>query len=449
MYDKIISKIRSVGFEDAIPQTSVRTEEDKRVFQEKGYFIPLTLDEFRMKYDVDPECVWYAPVISCASYYFNKKTLAICGIHVEFEMIKSLDGVVPDSVSIAEKHAREGKFYLMIYDFPDRMRFQYLKMVLESGRNDVDIYALFSNVYFSTDLGFSEFGTELTRYVIRQRTKESIVEACNTIEKLPEKIRLYRGEGSKSTPHERAFSWTLDINRAYFFACRFGNDDARILTAEANKEDVIEFITNRNENEIFIDPQNVNIISEKSLKGLEFLSEKIEELSNIFFEYKGLLQGVNFGRDSQVHGKEHALRVLLLCLIIADCYNLSLQDTSILATAAVFHDSQRMNDGEDREHGGEGAKYFKYVMGIENDILELICKYHSIPDAEGYLAIENLPYIQERKDQVKLLLQIFKDADALDRLRFSFRDLDVNMLRTPIAKELPLVARLVCEHLKL
>ena len=449
MYDRIISKIRSVGFDDAIPQVGVRTEEDKRVFQEKGYFIPLTLDEFRTKYDVDPECVWYAPVTSCASYYFNKNTLAICSLHLEFEMIKSLDEIVPSSVLMAEKHASEGKFYLMIHDFPDRMRFQYLKMVLESGRNDVDIYELFSNVYFSSDFGFNEFEPELIRYVIQQRSKESLLETHDKIKNFPEKMCLYRGEGPKSTPHEKAFSWTTDINCAYKFACRYGEDGAKIITAEANRGDIIEYITTVNEDEIFIDPENVRVVSELQLKGIDFLTQEIDELADVFLEYKGLLQSIQFTKDLVDHGKEHALRVLLLCLIMGDCYGLSLENQSALALAAIFHDSRRVNDCENRKHGEDGAIYFTETTLIGNSIVEFLCKYHSVPDEEGIRAIGDLPYSPERLEEILLLYNIFKDADALDRVRFGFNELDINMLRTPLAKELPLVARLIYEGLKM
>ena len=364
-------------------------------------------------------------------------------------MIKALDEIVPSSVLIAEKHAREGKFYLMIHDFPDRMRFQYLKMVLESGRNDVDIYKLFLNVYFSSDFGFNEFGTELIRYVIQQRSKESILETQDKIKNLPEKMCLYRGEGSKSTPHEKAFSWTTDINCAYKFACRYGEDSAKIITAEAHRDDIIEYVTTVNENEIFIDPENVRVISELQLKGINFLSQEIDELSDVFLEYKGLLQSIRFTKDLTEHGKEHALRVLLLCLIMGDCYGLSLEDQSKLELAAIFHDSKRVNDYEDRKHGEDGAIYFTETTLISSTIVEFLCKYHSIPDEEGIRAIGDLPYSPERLEEILLLYNIFKDADALDRVRFGFNDLDVNMLRTPLARELPLVARLIFEGLKM
>ena len=448
MHEKLVQKMHLVGFEDAIPQTSIRTERDKEVLLKKGYHIPLTMDEFVEIYDVDPECVWYAPAISCGSYYFNKKTLAICSLHLEFPMIKSFDEIIPYSISLAEKRARKGEFYIKDYDFPSKMRLQYLRMVLESGRKNFDIYSLFSAMYFSSDFGFDVLGTDIIRYAVQKKSKKAIEKTKKQIAGLPKKIILYRGEGSKSTPYEQSFSWTADINCAYMFACRYGDHNARIIKAEANKNDIIEYIKDRNESEIFIDPQTVRVVSEVRLKGIDFIEEETDKLLDVFLEYKGLLQGVRFAQDSVLHGKEHALRVLLLCLIMADCYQLLLQDQAKLALAAVFHDSQRKDDGEDREHGEDGAKYFADML-IGSDSVEFLCKYHSLPDSEGMRAIGNMPYSPERLEEVALMFKIFKDADALDRVRFGLRDLDVNMLRTPLAKELPLVARLIYENLKL
>lgn len=450
MYDKIIRKINSVGFEDAISQTAILTEEDKARYLEKGYFIPLTRDEFVKIYDINPEYVWYAPVISCASYYLNKKTMAICTLHLEITSIKSITSqMVSGFIDIAEKCAREKDYYHMIYDFPARMQFQYLKMLIENSQNDFDLFPLFLTIYCKSDFGFDVLDPDLIRYLIQQKSKEAIAQTQERIANLPETVRLYRGEGSKSTPYKQAFSWTRDINCAYFFACRFGDENAKIIIAEADKKDVIEYVVKNCEDEIFIDPQNVRVVSKIQLKGIDFLREEIEKLADVFLEYKGLLQGVSFAHEFITHGKEHTLRVLLLCLILADCYQLSLRDQSVLALAAVFHDSQRKNDGEDREHGEDGARHFVKVMRIQNDIVEFLCKYHSIPDEEGIQAIGNLPYSSERLEEITLMYRIFKDADALDRVRFGFRDLDVNMLRTPIAKEFPLVARLVHEGLKL
>lgn len=44
------------------------------------------------------------------------------------------------------------------------------------------------------------------------------------------------------------------------------------------------------------------------------------------------------------------------------------------------------------------------------------------------------------KEKALLLYNVLKDADALDRVRFGLRDLDVRYLRIPISKKLVLTA---------
>ena len=47
------------------------------------------------------------------------------------------------------------------------------------------------------------------------------------------------------------------------------------------------------------------------------------------------------------------------------------------------------------------------------------------------------------------LLHVFKDADALDRVRFKIQDVDLNQMRLEISKTMVLVARLVFQNLKI
>ena len=61
------------------------------------------------------------------------------------------------------------------------------------------------------------------------------------------------------------------------------------------------------------------------------------------------------------------------------------------------------------------------------------------------------PYDQDaptNRSRSKMLIDIFKDADALERVRFGIKELDMNQLRLPISKELTLVARLYLENIK-
>ena len=70
-------------------------------------------------------------------------------------------------------------------------------------------------------------------------------------------------------------------------------------------------------------------------------------------------------------------------------------------------------------------------------------------DAEGYAEIGKKPILNAQKERVTMLYSIFKDADALDRVRLGIRDLDVNQLRCSESHHLTLVARICLEQIKL
>ena len=146
------------------------------------------------------------------------------------------------------------------------------------------------------------------------------------------------------------------------------------------------------------------------------------------------------------HGEIHSARVLLNCLLIAKELKLTSHETDVLAIASVFHDTMRDNDGDDTNHGEESAKYYKqfandYPALINYEkVIEQIIKYHCLPDEIGREQIS--------KRYLKLF-DIFKDADALDRVRFGIRDLDINQLRTPEAKTMTMVADIIRQEIKL
>ena len=106
----------------------------------------------------------------------------------------------------------------------------------------------------------------------------------------------------------------------------------------------------------------------------------------------------------------------------------------------------RDNDGNDIKHGEASAKYYAQfakdhpALVNHEKVIEQIIKYHCLPDEIGRSEI-NKRYLK--------LFDIFKDADALDRVRFGIRDLDINQLRTPEAKSMTMVADILRQELKL
>ena len=133
--------------------------------------------------------------------------------------------------------------------------------------------------------------------------------------------------------------------------------------------------------------------------------------------------------DSFIHTKLHCARVLLYALAIGKQMDLSNEDLDALGAAAVFHDTRRHDDWLDVGHGQRAAEYYETFCQVENMAFDkrtyLIMAFHDRDDSYGIEAMENEGFAKG-----VLLYQIFKDADALDRLRLGAAALDVNMLRT-------------------
>ena len=149
--------------------------------------------------------------------------------------------------------------------------------------------------------------------------------------------------------------------------------------------------------------------------------------------------------DSEIHTKGHSERVLLYALLIGEKMAENTKtDLCVLAHAAIFHDTRRLDDGLDTGHGARAASYYMKYCEINKDITfmnvaSLIMKYHDRDDETGFKAIA-LSSLDEVGQAIRLY-RIFKDADALDRFRLAPDGLDVRFLRNQEAVQLVDFAR--------
>jgi len=161
-----------------------------------------------------------------------------------------------------------------------------------------------------------------------------------------------------------------------------------------------------------------------------------------YHKYNALIVPTLYHNPDGIHGVSHVQRTLLLALLMAYLDKLSDQQTRILAYASVYHDIGREHDGKDDYHG-----YDSYEKATEQGLLsrlpdQEICivkeliERHAIDDT---LAFSLEKVAEDIRDEVRLLLRYFKDADNLDRVRI--HDLNIDYLRTDIARQMPLVAQ--------
>ncbi|MBP7748007.1 MAG: HD domain-containing protein [Phycisphaerae bacterium] len=133
-----------------------------------------------------------------------------------------------------------------------------------------------------------------------------------------------------------------------------------------------------------------------------------------------------------IHGIVHETRVLIwsqvLAAMVAD--EGLVVDPDVLGWASALHDTQRLSDDRDPEHGSRAAAWIEQRPDLIPPPVPLarvayLCRWHVPPDHAA----------PELTDE----LRVFKDADALDRWRIY--DLDPTLLRTRSAHRLLTASR--------
>lgn len=176
----------------------------------------------------------------------------------------------------------------------------------------------------------------------------------------------------------------------------------------------------------------------------ENLSEPVRRL---FFKWRQFMySSVKYNRpDSLIHGMGHYERVLLYALMVAEKELPGDEEAmEILAHAAVWHDSRRLDEYLDTGHGARAAVYYHEYCSVNPEFkchkeVEDIMRFHDIDDRTGNERIQR--DFGDRAEYVKKLYHIFKDADALDRWRLGDTGLDPKFLRTDTARSLTSFSR--------
>jgi uncharacterized protein len=169
----------------------------------------------------------------------------------------------------------------------------------------------------------------------------------DTDEKLEGVLSVYRGVAGKR--HRRGLSWTLSLDRARWFARRYGHWFGNPLVYEATVDarDVLAFIVDRNEQQVVVHPDK--------LRGFR-LRERLADTSNLqmFESILPVVLARATGADSAVHGLDHWRTVARTGNELAS--KTWGADGAVVEVFAALHDACRINDDDDPGHGGRGAR---------------------------------------------------------------------------------------------
>lgn len=188
------------------------------------------------------------------------------------------------------------------------------------------------------------------------------------------------------------------------------------------------------------------VIEQLTESDIEYINSKIDEMQK-----SSLYQ-----RKTEIHGKKHIENVMLFAGIISVLEKINGIDRDLLMEASKYHDQGRDND-LDEQHGIESA----YIAG--NDlkdkyskedikIIQAAIMFHddrtkaiSIREKEneGFNNIsKRLNLSEESIKRARIIGNILKDSDALDRTRFApnFNPIDESFLRTETSKRIIKIA---------
>lgn len=164
----------------------------------------------------------------------------------KYAMISLEENDFDTFISVLDKRLKLDAFKVFYEDIPSGQRYDIFREMyarLEYGfANEKD----FLESCFKDRFSSQKWNEAMLKLWLNSSSKSS--------------ISIYRGEGTKSTPYEDAFSWTLDKKVAEFFANRFDANGV-VYKASVKFDDVIDYIEHRNEQEILVKAEDLNSIT--------------------------------------------------------------------------------------------------------------------------------------------------------------------------------------------
>ena len=155
----------------------------------------------------------------------------------------------------------------------------------------------------------------------------------------------------------------------------------------------------------------------------------------------------NINSKLKVHSQRHIKNVLLYSSLIGQSVVKDKHDLDLIMLAAKYHDIGRKTDAHE-EHAEESSKIavdkLKDKCSTEDlSIIKTIIEFHEIPtnvDNVDELFVEMARkngIADEQMTKVKQMVEVLKDADALDRTRFINKArLNPNFLHYDVSKQL-------------
>lgn len=451
-----------------LPLSSVKTEKDKERYKKKGYLPGYTYSEWKTAYPFIPaDKVYYLNGINVGTIYYDKKHLVYIALGIYDRQVvypgnaEDYKRGITEAIKSQEIKSSKKKYVSLFLTMPDGIKMDAMSHLLELEGPTPVFYERFMIEYTTANFICKNLPKRVLNAVEKSKSSEQKAKTQDALQPLfgdKDFITVYRGESDGSTNYREAMSWTPNINVAHFFATRFGKKPI-IRTGRLYRKDVLEYfpVTGDigSEEEILVMPGKVKNVSSTELLGIESREIKrvMGEAIRVYKTWSDdIVNLYDSMPDSNAHDVMHTLRVALLSCYIGALEGLSDVKLFKLCEAAMYHDAGRKSDGIENGHGEASAEIYKDEGG-RDPYIEFAVRMHCVDDKICEERVRNEFSEKEQADAMQIL-NILKDADALDRVRFGMAlepgqdGLDVNYLRFDFSKRLTPLAMQCLRFLK-
>ena len=424
--------------EELYPLSKVSNKETLDSLQKDGWSIDLTSEMFKEKFPGVPvENVYFLDNALSSYYYMDLSTYFIMDLQIHGG--QSIHEVLSDTgetlfevwqyVSQKNKSTFEsGDFSELFIMTPSPLNSSLLNYILEQEKPSEKLYELFISIYTFNDYGAGLLSELAWSNIMKsfEQSKDFHKELSSTLATLPETVTVYRGEGDKSTPYQKAPSWTLSPNVALFFALRLqeqGQEKSRFIQATVKKDDILAYIQDREEEEILIKPGAIELVKCIDFYTIEEIADTVIEANDLYFPFQAEVQSL-FKQGMAHEEAMHKLRVGRYVTILAQLEGLDFEETSLIL-GVILKSNQDFSQSNDKI-----SLWFNQALAKSNGQI-----IKPIPELEEFY--------------YRLMVIILRDAIELDRLRFGTSEIDLLQLQLKSSWELLPFVNLSVKYLKL
>lgn len=134
---------------------------------------------------------------------------------------------------------------------------------------EVQLYTAFKSLYVHCNYGFEYFPEHILSAVFSKADNREGLKVLEEADLIDEDgyLTIYRGEGERSTPLKKAYSWTTSPEIANRFGHFFAN--GKVYQGKVKAERILDFIDDREEDEVWVRFSDIEEMQELSSMTVE------------------------------------------------------------------------------------------------------------------------------------------------------------------------------------